>query len=96
MRLLARAEAGRVLATDARGTLARVIAPIAANRMGEIVFTRDDGVRQALPAKLDEEGEQIERNCEVVVTRVERGTAYVQRLDALAGKENATWNRSRY
>jgi hypothetical protein len=89
MRLLARAEAGRVVVCDPRGTLARVISPIAKDRMGEIVFTREDGVRQALPARLDEPGEQIERNAEVVVTRVERGTAYVQRL---AEKENATWN----
>ena len=93
IRLLSRAEYGRVFANDPRGTVARVIAPIGADRMGEIVFRREDGVRQALPAKLDHDEEQIERDAEVVVTRVERGTAYVQRLEALPRKESATWNR---
>jgi hypothetical protein len=88
MRLLWRAEAGVVRPTDPSGTIARVIAPISAARMGEIVFSRADGARQALPAKLDGEGSDIERDAEVVVMRVERGTAYVTRLAALAAKES--------
>jgi hypothetical protein len=94
IRALTRAESGRVLATEPRGTVARVIAPIGPQRMGEIVFSRDDGARQALPAKLDEQGPEIERDAQVVVVRVERGTAYVQRLDAAARKESATWTQS--
>jgi len=88
MRLLWRAEAGVVRPTDPSGTIARVIAPISAARMGEIVFSREDGSRQALPAKLDQEGSDIERDAEVVVMRIERGTAYVMRLAALAAKES--------
>jgi hypothetical protein len=93
IRLLSRAESGRVFANDPRGTVARVIAPITVDHMGEIVFSREDGARQALPAKLEGGGQQIERNAEVVVTRVERGTAYVERLEPLRGKESGTWNR---
>ncbi|HWE24216.1 MAG TPA: hypothetical protein VG496_09780 [Myxococcales bacterium] len=92
IRLLSRAEAGRLLTGDPRGTVARVIAPIAVDRMGEIVFCRDDGGRQAMAARLDHDGQQIERDAQVVVTRVERGTAYVQRLETHPGKESATWN----
>src|SRR5229473_2090241 len=88
MRLLWRAEAGVVRPTDPSGTIARVIAPISAARMGEIVFSREDGARQALAAKLDQEDSDIERDAEVVVMRVERGTAYVTRLAALAAKES--------
>jgi hypothetical protein len=93
IRALTRAEAGRVFASDPRGTVARVIAPIGPERMGEIVFSRDDGARQALPAKLDEQGQEIERDAQVVVMRIERGTAYVQRLDPIDRKESATWTR---
>jgi hypothetical protein len=94
IRALTRAEAGRVLASDPRGTVARVIAPIGQERVGEIVFSRDDGARQALPAKLDEQGPTIERDAQVVVMRVERGTAYVQRLDPATRKETAPWTQS--
>jgi hypothetical protein len=93
IRALVRAEAGRVFATDPRGTLARVIAPIGPERVGEIVFSRDDGARQALPAKPDRQEEEIERGARVVIIRVERGTAYVQRLDSIPRKESATWTR---
>ena len=86
MRLFWRAEAGVVRPTDLAGTLARVIAPISRVHMGEIVFTRHDGSRQALPARSDGE-EELGKDVQVVVVRVERGTAYVRRLTAAEEEE---------
>lgn len=82
MRLLARMESGVVLPGDPLGTVGRVIAPIAAGRMGEIVFSKD-GARQALPARADEEGLAIGPDTEVVVMRVEKGVAYVRPITEL-------------
>ncbi len=80
IRLFNRMEAGVVQGADLRGQLARVIAPVGPKRMGEIVFSRPDGTRQALPAKADGD-EELERDAEVVVLRVQQGTAYVKRLE---------------
>jgi membrane protein implicated in regulation of membrane protease activity len=64
------------------GTAARVSSPIRAGGTGEIVYTlagsrRSDGARSA-------SGEALERGTEVVILRVERGIAYVERWDSYA------------
>lgn len=64
------------------GTVARVSSPIRAGGTGEIVYTlagsrRSDGARA-------ESGEALERGTEVVILRVERGIAYVERWDSYA------------
>jgi hypothetical protein len=78
MRMLARAEAGVVTYEERTGTIARVIAHIGPGRVGEITFARPDGSRQALPARADEPEAVIAPGADVVVMRVERGTAYVR------------------
>ena len=64
------------------GTVARVSSPIRAGGTGEIVYTlagtrRSDGARAV-------GGEGLERGVEVVIVRVERGIAYVERWDSYA------------
>jgi membrane protein implicated in regulation of membrane protease activity len=64
------------------GTAARVSSPIRAGGTGEIVYTlagtrRSDGARSV-------SGEALERGAEVVILRVERGIAYVERWDTYA------------
>jgi len=64
------------------GTAARVSSPIRAGGTGEIVYTlagtrRSDGARCA-------SGEALERGAEVVILRIERGIAYVERWDSYA------------
>lgn len=73
----------RVLSPDdtrMEGTLARVsdeVRPI--DGIGEILFTQT-GARRASPARSDD-GSPIPRGTEVVVTRFERGIAYIRPLD---------------
>jgi hypothetical protein len=64
------------------GTAARVSIPIRAGGTGEIVYSlagtrRSDGARSAT-------GEALERGTEVVILKVERGIAYVERWDSNA------------
>ena len=64
------------------GVLGRVTSPIRAQGTGELLYLRD-GARRATPAR-SEDGTAIPRDTEVIVTRVERGIAYVRRWDELA------------
>ncbi len=64
------------------GTVGRVSSAIRAGGTGEIVYTlagtrRSDGARSAT-------GEALERGTEVVILKVERGIAYVERWDTYA------------
>lgn len=64
------------------GTVARVSSTIQAGGAGEIVYTlagtlRADGARSVT-------GEPLERGTDVVILRVERGIAYVERWDSYA------------
>jgi len=66
------------------GTAARVSSPIRAGGVGEIVYTlagtrRSDGARAV-------SGEALERGAEVVIVRVEKGIAWVERYDVWARK----------
>jgi membrane protein implicated in regulation of membrane protease activity len=68
------------------GTLARVSSPIRAGGTGEIVYAlagtrRSDGARAV-------GGEALERGTEVVIVRVERGIAWVERWDSYARRND--------
>jgi hypothetical protein len=66
------------------GVLSRVSVPIRPGGTGEIVFSQG-GARHACGAR-SEDGEEIAKGAEVVVTRFERGIAYVRRWDELTEK----------
>jgi len=63
------------------GTVAQVTIPIRDAGTGEIVFTHD-GTRQVAGARSDS-GCQIAKGTEVVITRYEKGIAYVSTWDEL-------------
>ncbi len=71
--------------TDVIGMLGRVSSPIRNAGVGEMIFVRD-GVRRAVPAR-SEDGNEILREEEVVVTRYEKGIAYVRTWEALTQPE---------
>ncbi len=64
------------------GVLGRVSSPLRSGGTGEMIFSRQ-GSRCSVPARSDLK-EEIARDVEVVVTRYERGIAYVRRWDELA------------
>jgi hypothetical protein len=72
---------------DRVGVLGRVTSSIREGGTGEIVFSQA-GTRHTCGAR-SEKGEALPKGTEVVVTRYERGIAYVQRWDELAGGEKA-------
>jgi len=66
------------------GVLGRVTSPIRAGGTGEIIFSQE-GARQTCGAR-SESGEAMARETEVIITRYEKGIAYVRRWDEMAGK----------
>lgn len=58
------------------GVLGQVSCPIRPNGVGEVIYVRE-GTRRLVPAK-SEDGAPIGRGEEVVVTRYEKGIAYVR------------------
>ena len=68
---------------DMVGVLGTVSSTVRSNGVGEIVFTQD-GSRRSAPAR-SEDGTDIEKGTEVVVTRYERGVGYVRRWSDLTG-----------
>jgi membrane protein implicated in regulation of membrane protease activity len=70
---------------DMIGVLGKVASPIARGGTGELMYSRA-GSRRASPAR-SEDGNEISRGTEVVVTRFERGIAYVRRWDELNGEK---------
>ncbi len=64
------------------GVLGRVASPIRAGGTGEILYLRD-GARKASPARADgDDGEyEFPRDAEVIVTRFEKGIAFVRRWE---------------
>jgi membrane protein implicated in regulation of membrane protease activity len=64
---------------DMTGVLGRVTSPIRPDGTGEILFLRD-GARKAAPAR-SEDARPIPRDTEVIVTRYERGVAYVRKWE---------------
>jgi len=69
---------------DRVGVLGTVTSSIRQGGTGEIVFSQA-GTRHTSGAR-SETGEALPKGTEVVVTRYERGIAYVQRWDELAGE----------
>ena len=65
------------------GVLGRLSIPIRQNGTGEMIYSQE-GVRRVAGARSDE-GIAIPKGCEVVVTRYEKGIAYVRRWDDLTG-----------
>lgn len=61
------------------GVLGRMASPIRPGGTGEVIYSRD-GTRRATPARSDD-GEAIPRDTEVIVTRFEKGIAYVRRWE---------------
>jgi membrane protein implicated in regulation of membrane protease activity len=67
------------------GVLGRVTSPIREGGTGELLYQRD-GSRKAAPAR-SEDGDAIPRETEVIVTRFEKGIAYVRRFEEMSGGE---------
>ncbi|MBV8896156.1 MAG: hypothetical protein JO051_06580, partial [Acidobacteriaceae bacterium] len=66
---------------DMVGILGRVSSVIRAGGVGEVIYLRD-GARRPLCAR-SEDGHEIRRDEEVIVTRFEKGVAYVRTWDAM-------------
>ena len=63
------------------GVLGQVSSPIRADGVGEVIYLRDGG-RKLVPAR-SEENIDISRGQEVIVTRYEKGIAYVRTWEAM-------------
>ena len=63
------------------GVLGQVSCPIRAGGVGEVIYLRDGG-RKLVPAR-SEENIDISRGQEVIVTRYEKGIAYVRTWEAM-------------
>src|SRR5271165_6864539 len=70
------------------GVLGRISSPIRAGGTGEIIFSQE-GTRQTCGAR-SENGEALPRGTEVIVTRYEKGIAYVRRWEEMAEEEAAS------
>ena len=66
---------------DMVGVLGRVTCNIRPDGVGELIYVRD-GVRKPAPAR-SEDGNEIPRGEEVIVTRYEKGIAYVRTWEAM-------------
>ncbi len=69
------------------GVLGRVSSPIRPSGVGEVIYQRD-GARKPLCASSDE-GVYIGRGEEVIVTRYEKGIAYVRTWEAMTQRDNS-------
>ena len=70
------------------GVLGQITNPIRAGGTGELVFVQE-GVRQVCGAR-SEGGDAIAKGTEVVVTRYDKGIAYVRRYDELEASASST------
>jgi hypothetical protein len=69
---------------DRVGVLGRVASAIREGGTGEIIFSQE-GTRQTCGAR-SEDGKALSRGTEVIVTRYERGIAYVRRWEEMADR----------
>jgi hypothetical protein len=67
------------------GNVARVSMSIPANGTGEVIFEQH-GVRRSIGAR-GEDSEAIERGSEVVISRYEKGLAYVKKWDEFTNEK---------
>ncbi len=67
------------------GVLGRVASPIRQSGTGEMIYSRN-GARCGVAARSDG-GEAIPRDTEVIVTRFEKGIAYVRRWEDMSGEK---------
>jgi len=74
--------------TDVVGMLGRVSSTIRVDGVGEVIYLRD-GSRRATPARSEDQIE-ISRDEEVIVTRYEKGIAYVRTWAALTQPDAAS------
>lgn len=65
------------------GILGRVGSRVRPGGTGEMIFSQE-GTRRSAPVRSDD-GSEIPKNAEVVVTRYEKGIAYVRRWEDLTG-----------
>ena len=72
---------------DRVGMLGRVISTIRAGGTGEIIFSQE-GTRVTCGAR-SESGEAMPSDTEVIITRYEKGIAYVRRWDEMAEKKQS-------
>jgi membrane protein implicated in regulation of membrane protease activity len=72
---------------DRVGVLGKVVSTIREGGTGEIIFSQE-GTRHTCGAR-SESGEAMAKGTEIVVTRYEKGIAYVRRWDELAGEGKA-------
>jgi membrane-bound ClpP family serine protease len=71
------------------GVLGRVISPVRQGGTGEMIFSQE-GTRHTCGVRSDA-GEALEKGVEVIITRYEKGIAYVRRWEEMAnGKEAAS------
>jgi membrane protein implicated in regulation of membrane protease activity len=70
---------------DLVGALGKVSSGIRPGGVGEMIFSQQ-GTRRAVGAR-SENGAAIPKGTEVVITRYEKGIAYVRRWDELAGSD---------
>jgi membrane protein implicated in regulation of membrane protease activity len=70
------------------GVLGRITSPVRAGGTGEMIFSQE-GARNTCGVRSDT-GEALERGVEVIITRYEKGIAYVRRWDEMAGREAAS------
>ncbi len=67
------------------GVLGRISSPIRAGGTGEMIFSQE-GTRHTCGAR-SEAGEALERGTEFIITRYEKGIAYVRRWEEMAEEE---------
>ena len=68
------------------GVLGRIISPIRQGGTGEMIFSQE-GTRHTCGAR-SEGGEALAKDTEVIITRYEKGIAYVRRWDEMANSKD--------
>lgn len=89
--LMSREEALDPADYDMVGVLGKLNLPIRQNGTGEIVYAQE-GVRRVAGAR-SEDGSAIPKGSEVVVTRYEKGIAYVRRWDEMTGDSSGAYEQ---